>query len=310
MAKRIQIVFGFLIGQLICPVFAAGQSLGEKTGPQIVFINPNARASALGEATSAVIDDASGVALNPSILGFVDASFVSYSFMRVYSGVSFQDILLAINTGREDAISMHLGLLHYGGIAFVGDPEVRSRGFELKGAFAYGRKIFDGLSIGASLGFLNSTTDPEDVWAFDGQIGIAYAPMKLVRYAVTLRGLSSDYDVSNPILGTDVQSSSVPKILTMGLMFDYTFAQKSQRLVVVMENEKLLSEPLILYKFGFEYSLSRFISARLGGRVRGSEFEPRSGLGVDISPFRIDYGYLYSRRDERPSHTVTLSFTQ
>jgi hypothetical protein len=287
----------------------SAQTLGMRVGPQLPYVTPDARSAGLGDASIALIDDFSGNWINPSTMAFSAKSGVNYSAYRISEDAMLQHLGFVVDMGDQNAIAGTFDILHFGGFNYYGNNSIRSRGAEMRTGFSYARRIADGLAAGVSVRLLNSTTDNKTVSAIASDVGVTYAPTRYIRYGFSIRNLGSDYDVTSvQVLQTDVNTKRLSQVIGLGLAFDYPFDEHQQRIVVGMDAEKILGEDFVLYKFGVEYQpVASVLFMRLGGRLRSSEFEPRVGLGLGVSVLRLDYAYLYSRRDGIPSHIATIS---
>ncbi len=287
------------------------QQVGKRVGPQFTFLVSSARLAGMADASSAVIDDFSGFGSNPATLGMIKKSVADYSTQRVKKGITFEHVGVAYKATSAEALAFSAEVLHYGGTDFYTDSKVRDFGLEARVGISYGRVLSEGLSAGISLQGLTSTTGSTSVWSFGTDIGFTYAPGRYIRYALTLKGLGSDYDVPGGILLADTFSKRLARVLSLGLAFDYPFDDKEKRLVVAFQNDKILGEKSLLYRFGLEYCPLYAEAVRpvvRGGLViRGFDVEPRFGLGLHYSQFGLDYGYRYSKRETQPSHSFTFS---
>ena len=158
------------------------QQIGKRVGPQFPFLHSSARLAGMGDPATAITDNFSGFGNNPSTLGLMKKSVVDYSSKRVQKGITFEHIGIAYKVTPEDALAFSFEFLHFGGTDFYTDGEVRNLGFEARTGFAYGRVISEGLSAGINIQAITSTTGTNSVWAFSGDIGFIYAPVKYIRF--------------------------------------------------------------------------------------------------------------------------------
>ncbi len=291
---------------------ANAQLIGQRVGPQFPFLTSTARVAALGDAGSALVDDFSGFASNPGILGLIKQSVIDYSLQRIQKGITFEHLGIAYKTTTLDALAFSLDVLHFGGTDFYTNTEVRNLGFEMRTGLAYGRSLSEAFSMGINLQALMTTTGPNSVWAFVGDIGFAYVPGKYIRYGFFLKGLGSDYNVSSSLLQTDVFTGRIARVFGVGLTIDFPFSDRTKKILVTAQNEKVIGETGLIYKLGVEYF--PFWSTSFKGCVRGgfvareSNLEPRFGLGVALSMLSLDYAYGYVKRFSQPSQMITVSF--
>lgn len=290
---------------------ANAQPVGERVGSQLVHVFTSAYAAAMGDASVAFIETYSGFGSNPATLGFIADSKAEFSSTRLRKGEVFDHIGVVYKPAAKEVLAANFDILHFGGVDFYTDATVRRRGFESRWGVSYGRMVGSALAVGFNLQALNATTDVQSSWGLTTDIGLLYAPSRYIRYGLTLKGLGSSYDVRVPILPTDVNDSRVSKTLAMGLLFDLPSVDREEVFRMAVQNEKIFGEALIIYRVGMEYARVLIsdlsLSFRTGFVLRGSEFEPRWGVGVRYSKFSVDYGYRYSRRDAQPSHAFSAS---
>lgn len=311
MNMRLFILVLIMLG-LFAPELAA-QQVGKRHGPQFTFLHSSARGAGMADATTAVVEDFSGFGSNPANLGLMQRSIVDYSTQRVSKGITFEHVGIAYKITRNEGIAFSFEILHYGGTDFYTNDAVRNLGYEARTGLTYGMVMAEGLSVGISLQGITSTTGINNVWSFAGDIGFVYAPGKYIRYALTLKNLGADYEVPSPILRTDQYGKALMKVLAVGLAFDYPFDDRRKRLLVSLQNDKVLGQESLIYRLGVEYTpfydKELQPSIRGGFVIRGLEVEPRFGLSVSFNRFSLDYGYRYSKRDGQPSQAFTFAYS-
>jgi hypothetical protein len=289
------------------------QPVGERVGPQFPFMKSSARVAGLADADGATIDDFSGFGSNPGVLGLMKFSVVDYSSQRVKRGITFEHIGIAYKATDLDAIAFAVDVLHFGGTDFYTDSRIRQLGYELRTGLAYGRLFGDQFSAGLNLQAITATTGITATWAFLGDLGLAYAPGKYIRYGFFIKGISTDYKVQTQILQTDVFTPRISRYFGISVNLDFPFADQTEKILVALQNEKLIGEKTIIYKLGVEYypfwSRKGFRAGMRGGFiVREPDLQPRFGLSFGFGQFSVDYAYRYTRRIVQPSHLFTLSF--
>jgi hypothetical protein len=167
--------------------------------------------------------------------------------------------------------------------------------------------------MGINLQAITTTTGPTSVWAFAGDIGFAYAPGKYIRYGLFIKGISSDYKVAPSLLQTDFFTARISRLIGLSLTIDFPFSERTKKIVVALQNEKILGEKDIIYRIGVEFfplwSPTFKAAVRGGFVVRDIEVQPRFGLGAGYSQLSLDYAYSYTREINQPSHMLTLSFS-
>ncbi len=314
-SRTVRLSFLFRLIAVFCSLApqALSQILGEKVGPQFPFLTGTARTIGMADAGAAIIDLAPGFGSNPGVLGFLQQSTIDFSSQRIKQGVTYEHIGVVYKATPVDAIAFGLDVLHYGGTDFYTKGDIRDLGFELRTGLSYGRRLGSSFSLGINLQALTATTGPTSVWAFVGDIGFAYAPEKYIRYGFYLTGIGTDYKITTSILPTDLFTSRIARVLGLSIALDFPFSNRTKRIVVAVQNEKILGERNLLYKLGIEYypfwSTERFRGAIRGGFLaRDLDVSARFGLGIGYGSFSLDYAYQYARKFNQPSHITTLSF--
>lgn len=282
---------------------AAAQSPGDRRGSQLPFLPSSARSAAVGDALGAVPGQLDALLANPAGLGWLGVPQGEYTVYRISPDASLQRLAAAFPAGNSAGLGVHVDLLHHGGLGFFGRSELRDRGFELRAGAAAGFMIAEDLSAGIHASALHATTDPDPDWAFSADAGITYAPGRHHRFGVALRGLGSDFDVTNPVLPPDVADPRPPRAITFSSAFASTAG--SHRFLILLEGERLLGRPGVLYRSGIEYLPVPLLALRGGVQVRGAATAPRAGIGISPEPVAVDYAYLFNRRD-RGSHLVSV----
>jgi hypothetical protein len=165
-------------------------------------------------------------------------------------------------------------------------------------------RITRDFSAGLLADMLHATTDADPLWGLSAGAGLAYAPGRLYRFGISVRGFGPDYDLKNPVLPVDEISPVVPRILTFSAALDYPLGA-SRRLLLVYQSDKIFGQDGVLFRLGAEYVPAAWVALRAGMNVRDAVAEPRGGIGVTVLPLALDYAYRYNRRDG-PAHWVTL----
>ena len=179
-SKRILFLALSIVGVviLILPSDAAAQ--GESAVP-FLLIAPNARADGMGEAGTALADDASAAFWNPAGLAFQTGQEVSLTHSNWLPAFEqsdlFYDYLAYRNTIDEigGAISASVTYLSLGEFVITTDsptPLGTFKGYELAVTAGYSTKLFSDLGVGINMRYIHDALAPIDVQG-QGREGVA-----------------------------------------------------------------------------------------------------------------------------------------
>jgi hypothetical protein len=283
---------------------ADAQILGHREGNQMVFLSTSARSVALGDATAALCGEPAGLGVNPALSPFVRGPAVTLSHARLAADLSAQEVAAAFRVGTSFGFGLRVGVAHEGQLQFYTDPDIRSRGLELRAGLSAGVRITRDFSAGLLADLLHATTDADPLWGVSAGAGLAYVPGRFYRFGVSVRGFGPDYDPVNSVLPVDEHSPVVPRILTLSAALDYPLGA-SQKLLLAYQSDKIFGQDGVLFRLGAEYAPAAWVALRAGMNIREAVTEPRAGVGVTVLPLALDYAYRYNRRDG-PAHWVTL----
>ena len=139
---------------------------------------------------------------------------------------------------------------------------------------AYGRKLFNTLSIGIELDYAAiSVADYGTANAFTFGVGVQYA---------IIPQLIAGAQVHNPLRWqfTDFEEDHLPTVISSGIAY-----LPSKKVTICAEAEKNLDKPLML-KAGFEYNIVEKLSLRAG--VTTEPVVSSFGIGLNLGALRID----------------------
>jgi hypothetical protein len=243
-----------------------------------------ARAAAMGNAFSAVSDDASALFWNPA--GLVDINKIE--IMGMYSNL-FQDVndiyygnfALTIPT-NSGVIGFGVVLLEVSDIPYVSDlsgPNGDSfSDKELALLFSFSKRIFDELNAGITLKYLNHSIADYSAGGFGLDLGFQFYLAKSLSLGIMLQDL----------LGARMKLNNTEDIYPLKLKIGLAYRIIAN--LLLLSEMRYIDDSSVTFKFGGEYSLFKDILFVRGGYNTLLE-SWSAGLGISYWEIKIDYSY-------------------
>lgn len=292
---------------------SAVADIHEKAGTSgLLFLRygVGARALGMGEAFTAVSDDASALFWNPAGLGFSSGIHVLLMHNEFIQDIRQEYLGGAFPVGRQRfGLSIN--------IATVADIERRETAGPSLGTFdahdfaislTWGMKATEDLSLGVSGKVIYEKIDVEDLTTYAADLGVLYhLPMDL-RLGAVIQNLGGKAKFI-------AEEFNLPTQYKLGLAYCPEKEVLSGKIIVAADVVKPNDGDLKLHT-GLEYGYADAIFPRLGYMSGYSDKDLTFGLGMKFKranfqlPFdflRIDYAYIPFGSDLGTSHRFSLS---
>ncbi|TES86742.1 PorV/PorQ family protein [Candidatus Aerophobetes bacterium] len=267
---------GLIIWALVLPSQVHGNGSGT-TAASFLKIPVGARAAAMGEAFSAVVDDATSLYWNPA--GLVQVKDKEFSavynqwFAEIYQGY----LGAALSTWRG-TVALGVNYVNMGkmeGRDEWGEPSGEFSASDLQVSLGYGNQISPRLDVGLAVGLIESKIADDSESTYSGNLGILFSLSESVSLALVGQNIGSS-------LGND----SLPFALRGGA------AVKSDSLILAADLASPSDGP-VYYCAGFEWWLGKTLAFRAGYRSERSIGSGiTAGLGFQKGRVRLDYAYV------------------
>ncbi len=264
----------------------------------LLDMGAGARASAMGDAFTAVADDSSAVYWNTAGLGTIKRPEVSLTYNKWFMDTMFSQLLLAypVSTGTIgfEAVYMNLGDMPIRDIYGITTMTVYP--YILGGSLGYGISIGQ-FSAGAAIKIISQSTGNNSNVAFAGDAGVLIkAGMFSAGLSIQNAGYSGGYSLPMNIkAGAAIMPLDSPQhTLTLAIDSQYLF------------------KDAVSISAGVEYVFMETLALRAGYKAGFGELELdgirgiSAGLGVRVSDIKIDYA-VAPYGDLGLTHRVTLS---
>ena len=302
MSRRI---IALAILMIICAA-ATGARAGDPGTSGFLFLRlgNGARASGMGEAFTAVADDATGIYWNPAGLAAIDGTELNLSHSEWLIDIRFEQISVA-NEMLGGAVGLSFTGLFYGDLDRYGNypslvPDGTFSPYDFAFSAGYGTDILPNLAVGGAAKLIYEKIDFESATSWAVDLGVSHKSM--------IEGLTLAASILN--LGpqaTFVEEKFYPPLqLRAGAAYRYD-APWVHGNIITATDVVFPNDGDAKLHVGAEYNYERYVSVRAGYKsnyyVQGLTF----GIGVNYKNLRFDYAFLPIEFELGDSHR--LSFT-
>lgn len=264
-------------------------------------ITPSARAAGMGEAFSAIADDAAGIHFNPA--GITHAAPIDISIMH---NEWFEDVRYefagAVRNNGKFAYGANFIYLTSGDMerrdvsgASFGTFSAYDMAVSLTGAY----QVNNSLAIGISPKFLFEKIHTEDGSAIAVDFGGQYhLPMGL-RFGLSIHNLGSKFKLVE-------EEFDLPMIYRIGAAYarQLNFIEESAILLALDLNKPRDND--LLVNLGTEVNLKQLINLRLGYKIGYDTSDITTGVGFMVKQFRLDYAFVPYKEDLGSTHRISF----
>jgi len=332
MKKNILIALAVLVA-LGGPAGAVNFSKVGTAGAQFLKIGAGARAVGMGEAFTAVVDDATAMYWNPAGLAQAKKQEITFTHNRWLGDINHEFIGYCLPMGANGTIGMNLIVLNVGEMAVTSVDSSGATGevfncVDWAFAIGYGRTLTDKVSFGATAKVIQQRIWDMKASAYAMDLGImAKTGYKSLKIAAVLQNFGTDVQYSGGQLETEAiyydygtgpqqtqtvqwSTSSSPLPLSYRLGMGYDFIDGPSHKLVGAFDYVHPNDGSEKQNFGLEYGFNKMLFARAGLRIDidarddDNAYSPTFGLGVNYGfgmlKTKIDYAYA----DYGPLSTV------
>jgi hypothetical protein len=296
---------------------------GGRTAFQFLKIGLGARQAALGEASVALVRDASAAFWNPAGISGIERYSASLSYTSWLAGTTYAGVAGGART-PYGTVALSLAALDYGDIpeAIVGGPGDGRTGETFSGGdfmagLSFAREFTDRLALGVGVKYLHETLWDHGAGAVAFDVGTNYdVGYNGLRLAMAAQNLGGAVHFLADTLTDRTEGYDLPLVFRVGVSGNLVGADAfvgmdgPHRLVAAVEaiNTNDYSERLHL---GAEYTFNDLFAVRGGYRLNYAEgnWSVGAGLSPTISGVRMRFDYAYVGYEflDAP-HRFTVSF--
>ncbi len=245
------------------------------------------RAAALGASYSALATDAYAPIWNPAGLGFLDSTQVAGMHLSYLETISYEFASFVQPVSQNGAVGVAVQYLSPGDIPStdLGGSSIGTfSGHYGAYSLAYGQKLGEQVSIGASGKMLEAKIGQTSGTAFAGDLGSLYAPFSNLRLGAVISNIGSK-------LAFFDQKDALPSNARLGFLY-----QPLKQLSVTAEGVYRFTG-LASFHTGFEWMPAPLVSLRAGYRTDTTKGLSAlagftTGVGLHVWGQEFDYAWV------------------
>jgi hypothetical protein len=287
-------------------IASAGAVAGEPGTSGFVFLRlgNGARASGMGEAFTAVADDATSIYWNPAGLAAIDNVELNISHTEWMVDIHFEQISVA-NEMFGGAMGIGFTGLFYGDMERYGDypsltPDGTFSPYDFSLSLGYGKDILPNLAAGAAAKLIHSKIDFESATSWAVDLGVTHKSM--------IEGLTLAASLLN--LGPQakfVEEQFYPPFQArIGAAYLYNAPWLKGELIGAADAVFPNDNDMKLH-IGAEYNYERYLSVRAGYKANYNVQGLTMGLGLKYKNLRFDYAFMPIELGLGDSHRLSLT---
>ncbi len=280
--------------------FAAGE-----TGLAVLKVGVGARAVAMGEAFTALADDASGIYWNPAGSVWIKKRQAHFSHNSWIQGINHNVASLTFPTKIG---SFGLGLLLNNMDGFERrtiaseEPSGTFSAHDFSFAVNYARHMNEQISFGLNFKYFNEKIYIEDASGYMIDLG--------ARYSTPVHGLFVAGAIQNLGFTTEMAQEKIrlPQTLRFGAAYHLPFSAVKNKVLLAADFVQIFDDASHV-NIGAELLPVDAISLRTGYQTGFEDKGLSAGFGLHVNWLDIDYAYVPFGRDLGDSHRFSLTTT-
>lgn len=277
-----------LLCTLVCATAGPSEARPGRTGLSFLKLGVGARAAGLGEAYTAVANDATALYWNPAGMTGVTGTDLTIIHTQWFQGITHEFVGAVVSTGTS-AAGLGIILLTVDGLERRTDipteqPVATFSTYDAVLTGSYARRIGERISMGIT------AKGVYEKILFETASGMAFDLG--VQYKTPHEGMIVGGSIRNvgPRITFVQESFALPREVRIGVGYVPSSPLLQRRALVTADVSKRRDEPVRL-SIGGAYTYQERVSVLLGYQLRQDEAGLAAGLGVRLRRYRLDYAF-------------------
>ena len=272
------------------------------TGLSFLKLGAGSRAVGLGEAYTAIANDASSTYWNPAGLTNFSGTELMFTHNKWLQDITNEFAALGFRSGKNafgvSFMSNSIGGIERRVIASAEPLDVLTA-HDIMFGLSYARGFGENLSLGATIKYLYQKIYIESASGLAVDLGLQYkTPLQGLRTGVVLQN-------SGFMSKLQEESTKLPQTIRLGLAYQIPFQKLNGEFLLATDWMKILDSTSHL-NFGLEYYFIKYFAIRWGYQTGYEDKGIQGGFGVSFNRYRLDYAYVPFSSDLGNSHRISL----
>ncbi|MCK4549580.1 MAG: PorV/PorQ family protein [Candidatus Krumholzibacteria bacterium] len=295
-----------LLAAALLIMMTALASAGEPGSSGFTFLRlgNGARAGGMGEAFTAVADDATSIYWNPAGLAAVEEVELNLTHTEWLMDIRFEQATVA-NEMWGGVAGLSFTGLYYGSLDRYGEypsltPDGTFSPYDLALSLGYARDIIPNLALGAAFKIIYSKIDFKSATGYAFDFGVTHR--------TKIEGLILAASMLNlgPQASFDKEKFYPPFQLRLGGAYEIRKEALHGGLILAAD-AVFPNDNDVMTHFGLEYSYQRMLMVRLGYKSGYNVQGATMGAGIAWESLRFDYVYMPIDYDLGDAHRISLT---
>ena len=266
---------GFLVTIFVTPALAGGPGT---TAANFLKIGVGARAAALGDAFTVIVDDSTSLYWNPAGLAKMEERQLSATYNMWFAGINQGYLGIGFPLSGEGIVAGGVNYVDMGdfdGRDEAGNPTGTFTASALNFHLGYANKVGEKLIWGISAGLVQDTIADDIKSTYAANLGLIFESSESLSLGLALQNIGGQ-------LGGD----PLPFVAKVGMAYTWRSLLLALDIASPTDND-------LYYGAGIEWWIMDGIALRAGYKTNqdiGEGFT--AGLGFDKGKIRFDYAYV------------------
>jgi len=295
--KKILIIILFLVN-------IAFASEGGQVGFTFLKTAVNARASAMGEAYTALAKDASATYWNPANLTQAESNSIVLSHNRWLLDITHNFAAVQLVRGDHN-IAFSMNVISVPGIEVRDytpseEPIGKSSVYNLHFGTSYARKLSDKWSVGAQIKYYYEKMYLISAGGFGLDLGVLGKEIiKDMDWGLSIQNIGK----MGKLLNT---STELPLLIRSGVGYSLPWKISENNIIAAADMVYILNDAF-RFNIGAEAKLMNQFALRLGYVIGSDSYDFTAGFGLQLSRYQLSYAFVPYKYDLENSHRFSIN---
>lgn len=272
-----------------------------KTGLAFLKIGAGGRAVGMGEAYTAIANDASATYWNPAGLAQLDQHEFIFTHNKWFQDISHKFLAVSFLIGKN-AFGISFISNNVGGIERRTKPSTEPLGIieahDIMLGLSFARAYRTNIKWGITVKYLYEKIYLETTYGVAADLGLIYQlPIQGFAIGASLQNIGKMSKFKN-------ETIKLPTTLKGGIAYQLPF--QFYGIILFAADIVKIVDSSFHVNTGMEYELRNLLTLRCGYLTGYNERGFQGGIGLKFNRYRLDYGYVPFSSDIGNSHRISL----